>query len=229
MGVPIAAVLDMKYTPTYTCIMKKKGQPDSREVKAIRSIRNSIAHRGRTPSVRELMVALGYKSPRSAQLILRRLEEMGIILRTEPRGYQLLTDPTLGPTHEKTVNVPLVGSVACGMPILAQENVEAYFPVSTALARPGSRYYFLRAVGDSMNEAGIVSDDFVLVRQQQTASDGDKVVALIDEEATIKEYHRDKGFVILKPRSKNKTHKPIILSDDFQIQGVVVGTLRNLE
>lgn len=209
--------------------MKSKEQLSSIEAQAIRSIRNSLVHRGRAPSVRELMESLGYKSPRSAQVILGRLEDKGIIKKTKPRGLQLVGDPISRQDTAKTVDVPLVGSVACGAPILAQENVEAYFPVSTALAKPGSKHYLLRASGDSMNAVGISDGDLVLVRQQQDAEEGEKVVALIDDEATIKEFHRAKDAVILKPRSRNKSHKPIIVSDDFLIQGVVVATIRNVE
>jgi repressor LexA len=120
-----------------------------------------------------------------------------------------------------------VGSVACGIPILAEENIEAMIPVSKGLAKPGNRYFLLRAVGDSMNLAGIDDGDLVLVRQQPAAKNGDLVVALIDDAATIKEFYRAGDAVVLKPKSKNKRHQPIVLTEDFQVQGIVVKTIKN--
>ncbi len=200
-----------------------------KQFEAIRHIRNGLAHEGRAPSVRKLMAALGYKSPRSAQDILEQLQEKGVLRKLRSGEYQLLADPKLGTAHAQTVNVPLVGSVACGGPILAEENVEGFIPVSTAIAKPGSKHYLLHARGDSMNRAGIKNGDMVLVRQRSIAEDGDKVVALIDNEATIKEYHRSNGMVVLMPRSTNRRHKPIILTADFQVQGIVVAVIPNLK
>jgi repressor LexA len=200
-----------------------------KQLEAIRKIRNWSMHFGRTPSVRDLMKDLGYKSPKSIQDILKSLEERKVIEKLENGGYKLIYNPDLGMMHAQTVNVPLVGEVACGSPILAQENIEAMIPVSTSMAKSGYKYYLLHATGDSMNEAGINNGDLLLIRQQSTAEEGQKVVALIDDGATVKEFHKTKNAIILKPRSKNKNHKPIILTEDFQIQGVVVGTIPNAE
>ena len=200
-----------------------------KQLEAIRKIRNWSMHFGRTPSVRDLMKDLGYKSPKSVQDILKSLEKRKVIEKLENGGYKLIHNPDLGIMHAQTVSVPLVGEVACGSPILAQENIEAMIPVSTSMAKSGYKYYLLRATGDSMNEAGINNGDLLLIRQQSTAEEGQKVVALIDDGATVKEFHKTKNAIILKPRSKNKNHKPIILTEDFQIQGVVVGTIPNAE
>jgi repressor LexA len=200
-----------------------------KESEALKSIRNYFMHRGKIPSMRELMASLGYKSPRSATLIIDSLIKKGFLKKRPDGEMQLIRGSENDVSHERTVNIPLVGRVACGLPILAEENIEAMLPVSTKLAYPGSRYFFLRAIGDSMNEAGIDDGDFVLVRQQQSANDGDIVVALIDDEATIKEFHRKKSAVILKPRSSNKKHQPIILTSNFEIQGVVVTAISNFE
>jgi len=127
--------------------------------------------------------------------------------------------------NARTVSVPVVGSVAAGAPILAEENIERYLKVSTEIAKPGFKYFVLRVKGDSMDEAGIHDGNLVLVRQQPTAEDGEIVVALIDNDATIKDFHRERGFVHLKPRSTNKEHKPIILKEGFQIQGVVISPI----
>lgn len=200
----------------------------NREIEAIRHIRNWLMHRAHTPSIRQLMVELGYKSPRSVQDILEQLQEKGVIKKLENGDYQLVRDPDFGSIHAQTINIPIVGIVACGAPMLAEENIEGYIPVSISFAKPGSKYYLLHAQGDSMNEAGIKEGDLVLVRQQPTANEGENVVALIDGEATIKEFHHASNMIILKPRSSNSEHKPIILTDDFQIQGVVVATIPNL-
>ena len=213
----------------YTLCIVMKIQLNAKELEAVRHIRNWIANKGRAPSVRELMKALEYKSPHSAALLIRSLLDKGV-LRKRPSGdLQLLKDPQESSAHARTVDVPLVGTVACGSPILAQENIEAMIPVSVNLARPGNKYFFLRADGDSMDMAGIGDGDLVLVRQQQTAENGDKVVALIDDEATVKEFHRGRDVVMLMPKSKNKLHKPIILTDNFQVQGVVVATIPNIK
>jgi repressor LexA len=125
---------------------------------------------------------------------------------------------------EQTVDVPLVGAVACGLPSLAEQEAEAVIQVSTKIARPGHTYFMLRAKGTSMNKSGIDDGDLVLVRQQATAGEGEKVVALIDDSATIKHFHREGQVVMLKPNSTDK-HKPIVVSEEFLIQGIVVATL----
>jgi repressor LexA len=201
----------------------------SKEVEAVRHIRNWIAHRGRTPSIRELMGAMGYRSPRSAQDVLERLAEKGLIKKFEDGGYQLVRNPNLGRAHKQTVEVPVIGSVAAGTPILAEENIEGFVSISTSLAKRGGNYFLLRVRGDSMDEAGINDGDFVLVRQQAVAETGDRVVALIDDEATVKEFHPQDDVVVLKPRSSNPKNKPIILDHDFQIQGIVVAAVPNFE
>jgi len=121
--------------------------------------------------------------------------------------------------------VPVVGKVSCGLPIYAEENVDSYISISKAIAKPNNNYFILYAEGDSMNEAGINSGDMVLIKQQQSANDGDLVVALIDDEATIKEFNKRNNMIILKPKSNNKKHQPIILTSDFRIQGVVADVI----
>lgn len=195
---------------------------------AVRHIRNWLVHQGRSPSVRELMKLLKYSSPRSAALVLERLTRAGVVKRRADGSLQLLKDLDSPVTNQQTVDIPLVGSVACGIPIFAEENIEAMIPVSKDLARPGDRYFFLRAIGDSMNLAGIEDRDLVLVRQEVTAKNGDFVVALIDDDATIKEFNHVGNAVVLKPKSRNKKHQPIILTENFQIQGVVVRTIKNI-
>lgn len=191
---------------------------------ALRHIRNSLMHTGKIPSVRELMATMDYKSPRSATLLLSELEENGFLKRKEDGTYRLIKDLSTG-VIARTVSVPLVGSVPCGSPLLAEENIEAMIQVSTSLAKPGSKYFLLRAIGDSMNQTGINDGDLILIKQQPTADNGQRIVALIDDEATVKEYRQSGDIVTLLPRSSNPSHKPIILTEDFQIQGIVINTI----
>lgn len=200
-----------------------------KELEALRHIRNRIVHGAEPPSVRDLQELLGYNSPNAAAYLIACLSERGYLRRRKNGKLQLLREVEPGPEHERTVEIPLVGSAPCGAPLLAQENVEAMIPVSLKLAKPPHRYFLLRAVGDSMNEAGINSGDLVLIRQQSVADNGDRVVALIDDEATIKEFRRTKDAVALVPRSKNKLHRPIYLTTQFQIQGVVKAALPDWE
>lgn len=199
-----------------------------KELQAVLEIRNTFVHRGKFPSARDLMKALGYRSPRSSTLMIGRLITKGFLRRRQNGSLQLVKAAENNAASVKTVNIPLVGSVACGVPVLADENIEAMIPVSTDLAKPPAKYFLLRAKGDSMDLRGINDGDIVLVRQQATAKHGDSVVALIDDEATIKEFHPSPHAIVLKPKSKNKKHKPIVLTKDFRIQGVVVIAIPNL-
>src|SRR5688572_18054879 len=126
----------------------------SKAREAIRHIRNSIMHLGKFPTVRELMEAMSYKSPRSAMLLIHELERNGFLEKKSDGSYRFLKDFENSEVV-RTVNVPLVGTITCGTPILAHENIEAMIPVATSLAKPGSKYFLLRAKGNSMNEAGI--------------------------------------------------------------------------
>ena len=195
----------------------------SKESEATRQIRNFLVHEGRTPSVRELIKALKYRSPRSVSLLIESLIDKKILKKRDDGSLQLIQ--ILGEETNRTVDVALVGTAACGAPILAEENIEGFFPVSMKLARPPHKYFFLRAKGDSMNKAGINDGDFVLVRQQSTVRNGEIIVAVIDDEATIKEFNRIGEAIILKPNSSSPVHRPIILTKDFLIQGVVVTSI----
>jgi repressor LexA len=184
---------------------------------------NSFIQTGKQPSLQAISSALGYRSKRSAQLMLKRLDKMGRIKYTFGK-IDLVHDPATS-GGENTVSVPVAGSVSCGALALAEENIEEYIDISTMLARPGYKYFILRAKGESMNLSGINDGDFVLIRQQATANEGDRVVGLVNDEASIKHFHREKGFVVLRPNSTDKTIKSIILSEAFIILGVVVTTL----
>ncbi len=199
----------------------------NKELAALRVMRDFLMKYGKMPSVRELMKEMDYKSPRSAAVILQNLIDKNILKKKDDGSIQFIQyefneNET---TSEQTVKIPLLGAIACGLPILAEENIEAMIAVSTKLAKPTDKYFLLQAKGDSMNEKGINNGDLVLVKQQSSADNGDIVVALIDDEATIKELRINDDNVLLLPRSSNKTHTPIILSRNFIVQGIVVSTI----
>lgn len=190
---------------------------------ALKHIRNWVMKHGKVPSVRELMTAMNYKSSRSALLLIDELAENGFLEKKE--GSVRMIKDLNSENMARTVAIPLVGSVACGTPLLAEENVDAMIPISDLLVRRGNRYFLLKASGDSMNEAGICDGDLILVRQQSLANNGDIIVALIDDEATVKEFFRDGEIVMLLPHSTNKRHQPIIVTSELTIQGVVETTI----
>ena len=195
------------------------------ELKAIRYIRSFLMHRGHMPSIRKVGRDLGYSSPRSASMIVEKLLEKGVLQRKKDNSLQFVDVNFNDEFRAQTVAVPLVGIVACGTPMLAEENIEALIPVSIKLAKPQYKHFLLRVNGDSMNEKGMNDGDLILIRQQVTANNGDVVVALIDDSATVKEFHRSDNTIILMPRSTNKSHQPIVLERDFKIQGVVVAVI----
>jgi repressor LexA len=170
------------------------------------------------------MTMMEYRSPRSAVLLIDELVDNGFLKKKEDGTFRVIRDLTSGETA-RTVLIPLIGTVTCGIPLLAEENTEALIPVSVSLAKPGSKYFLLRAKGDSMDKAGIDDGDLILVKHQRSAENGQKIVALIDDEATVKELQRSGAFVTLLPHSNNPSHQPIILTHDFQIQGVVIATI----
>jgi repressor LexA len=201
----------------FACLNKT----EKRDLQGYAFIRSQIMHSGVVPSLRVIGTAVGYSSPRSVQLMLERLKKRKLL--SYANGVIRLSART-SIMSEQTVDVPLVGSVACGLPSLAEQDPEAVIQVSTKIARPGHHYFLLRAIGTSMNKSGINDGDLVLVRQQAGANEGEKVVALIDDHATIKHFHREGDVVVLRPNS-TRQHKPIVLSEEFLIQGVVVATL----
>ncbi len=188
-------------------------------------IKSQILHTGITPSLREIGREVGYNSPRSVQLMLERLERRGLL--SYKNGIVQLSVESSIMHSEKTIDIPLVGSVACGSPSLAEQEIEAIVQISTKIAKPGYQYFLLRAVGTSMNLSGINHGDLVLVRQQQTANENDRVVALINDDATIKHIHydRENGIIVLRPNSTDQKHKPIVVTEDLILQGVVAAVL----
>lgn len=196
--------------------------PKQKEI--LEYIKNEILNRGFPPAVREICEAVHLKSTSSVHAHLETLEKNGYIRRdpTKPRAIEILDDE-FALTRREMVNVPIVGTVAAGQPILAQENIENYFPIPSEYM-PNEQSFMLRVKGESMINAGILNGDCVLVKQQPTANNGDMVVALIDDSATVKTFYREEGHIRLQP--ENDTMDPIIVEGDIQILGKVFGVFR---
>ncbi len=175
-------------------------------------------------TIRALQTTLWYASPRSISVLLEQIMEKWWLYRDSLDQIQV--SPT--PENESCAvrQIPLVGVVACGIPIFAEENIETTIPVSTRIANsPTRKYYFLRAQGDSMNQKGINDGDLVLIEQTNIPESGKIVVALINDEATLKEFRQEDGIVYLLPHSDNPRHKPIILDESdgsISIQGIFI-------
>ena len=186
-------------------------------------IKSEILHKGYPPAVRDICEAVHLKSTSSVHSHLETLEKNGYIRRdpTKPRAIEIIDD-TFQLTRREVVNVPLIGTVAAGQPILAQENIENYLPVP-AEYMPNSECFMLKVKGDSMVNAGIFNGDQILVQQQNTANNGDMVVALIDDSATVKTFYKEDGHYRLQP--ENDSMSPIIV-DEVTILGKVFGVLR---
>ena len=191
------------------------------------TIKDLKAKLGKAPTFEEIRKALDYSGISSVQRHINALKRKGYISNER---YQARTIEVSLP--ESTVNIPLVGNVPCGIPFLAVENVEAYIPYDKSLlhGQPND-YFFLRAVGDSMNDAkisgkNINNGDYVLVKKQSTADFGSRVVALIGDEATIKKMVHGEGCIRLEPESTNPENRPIIIFDDLSVQGVVVDVIK---
>lgn len=197
------------------------------EKQLLQHIRNWKVHTGEVPSYRKLMNLLGYKSTRSISLILESLISKGYIEKMDNNKI-VISKEIPDNDNNQTAKIPLIGSIACGEPILAAQNIEGMISVTTNLARPPYKYFILRARGDSMNKKNIHNGTLVLVRQQETAKDGDIVVAIIDDLCTLKEFRRKDNYILLIPHSTNEENRPILFTDDFRVQGVVIAVLPDL-
>ena len=186
-------------------------------------IKNEILERGFPPAVREICQAVGLKSTSSVHSHLESLERNGYIRRdpTKPRAIEIL-DESFNMIRREMVNVPIIGTVAAGQPILAEQNIEGYFPIPTEYM-PNKQSIMLKVKGESMINAGIFDGDKVLVKQQATAENGDIVVALVDDSATVKTYYKENGHYRLQP--ENDSMDPIIV-DKCEILGKVFGVFR---
>jgi len=186
-------------------------------------LKKELVDKGYPPSVREIRKAVGLKATSTVHGYLERLEKKGLIRRdpSKPRAIEILDD--ISPIAKKElVNVPIVGKVTAGQPILAVENIEDTFPLPVEYLH-NSDVFMLTVKGESMKEAGILDGDYVIVRQQQTANNGDMVVALIEDEATVKTFYKENDYIRLQP--ENSDMDPIIVRD-VTILGKVIGVIR---
>lgn len=197
-----------------------------RQREILEFIRSEVRSKGYPPSVREIGEAVGLSSSSTVHAHLERLEQLGYIRRdpTKPRAIELLTDDGPTSSNSQVVNVPLVGRVAAGAPIFAEQNVEDMVPLPKDFVR-NEESFMLRVRGESMIEAGIYDGDLVVVRRTADANNGDIVVALVGEEATVKRFFREPGRVRLQP--ENSSMQPIYVTD-VTILGKVTGLLRHM-
>jgi repressor LexA len=186
-------------------------------------IKKEILTKGYPPTVRDICEAVDLKSTSSVHSHLETLEKNGYIRRdpTKPRAIEIMDD-NFNLTRREMVNVPLVGRVAAGEPILAVENIESYFPIP-AEYMPNAESFMLKVKGESMINAGIMDGDQILVERCETASNGDMVVALVEDSATVKTFYKESGHIRLQP--ENDTMDPIIVPD-CEILGKVFGVFR---
>ena len=199
------------------------GKISDKQREILEYIKAEILNKGYPPAVREICEAVKLKSTSSVHAHLETLEKNGYIRRdpTKPRAIEIV-DENFNLTRREMVNVPIVGKVAAGEPILAVEDIENYFPIPAEFM-PNEQTFILQVQGESMVNAGILDGDYILVEQQTTANDGDMVVALVDDSATVKTFYKENGYYRLQP--ENDFMEPIIVSD-VMIMGKVIGTFR---
>ena len=200
-----------------------QGKITDKQREILEYIKEMILKKGYPPAVREICEAVHLKSTSSVHSHLESLEKNGYIRRdpTKPRTIEILDDD-FALTRREVVNVPVIGTVAAGMPILAEQNIEDYLPIPAELL-PNKEVFMLKVKGNSMIEAGIYSGDKVIVAKQPDAENGDKVVALVDDSATVKTFYKENGHFRLQP--ENSSMDPIIL-DHVDILGKVIGLFR---
>ena len=199
------------------------GKISSKQQEILDYIKEEILKRGYPPAVREICEAVNLRSTSSVHSHLETLEKNGYIRRdpTKPRAIEICDD-NFQMVRTEMVSLPVVGQVAAGTPILAEENIDSYFPVPAELV-PQGESFVLKVKGDSMINVGIFSGDQIFVNACNTAHNGDTVVALIDDSATVKTFYKENGHIRLQP--ENDTMDPIIV-DDCQILGKVFGVFR---
>lgn len=201
------------------------GKISSKQREILEYIKQEILNKGYPPAVREICEAVHLKSTSSVHSHLETLEKNGYIRRdpTKPRSIEIIDD-NFNLTRREVVNVPIIGQVAAGQPLLAVENIENYFPIPTEFM-PNAETFMLKVKGDSMINAGIFNGDKILVQKQSDAQNGDIVVALVDDSATVKTFYKEDGHFRLQP--ENDTMDPIIVNE-CSILGKVFGIMRFL-
>lgn len=186
-------------------------------------IKSEIIAKGYPPAVREICSAVGLKSPATVHAHLSALEANGYIRRdpSKPRAIEIMDDD-FALSRREYAQIPMVGYVAAGEPLLAEEHIRDYFPLPADML-PNAQIFMLQIRGDSMINAGILDGDQVIVKQTSTARDGDMVVALIEDGATVKTFYQEKGYIRLQP--ENSDYEPILVQN-VQILGQVIGVFR---
>lgn len=199
------------------------GKISNKQREILEYIKQEILNKGYPPAVREICEAVDLKSTSSVHSHLETLEKNGYIRRdpTKPRAIEIIDD-NFNLTRREVVNVPIIGNVAAGQPLLAVENIESYFPIPVEFM-PNAETFMLHVKGESMINAGIYDGDQILVQKQSDARNGDIVVALVDDSATVKTFYKENGYFRLQP--ENDTMDPIIV-EDCQILGKVFGVFR---
>ena len=200
-----------------------KGKISDKQREILEYMKEQILQKGYPPAVREICQAVNLKSTSSVHSHLETLEKNGYIRRdpTKPRAIEILDDD-FNLTRREVVNVPIIGQVAAREPILAEQNIQDYFPIPAEMM-PNAESFMLKVKGESMINAGILSGDTVLVQKQNTARNGDMVVALVDDSATVKTFYKEDGHFRLQP--ENDTMDPIIV-ENCEILGKVFGVFR---
>ena len=200
-----------------------QGKISKKQLEILEYIKSEILRIGYPPAVREICEAVNLKSTSSVHSHLETLEKNGYIRRdpTKPRAIEIIDD-TFNLTRREMVNVPIVGQVAAGEPILAEQNITNYFPIPIEFM-PNNETFLLTVKGESMINAGILDGDMVLVESTSVASNGEMVVALVDDSATVKTFYKEEGIYRLQP--ENDTMEPIIVSE-VEILGKVIGVFR---
>lgn len=201
-----------------------KGKISKKQQEILDYIKEQTLKRGFPPAVRDICSAVGLKSTSSVHSHLETLEKNGYIRRdpTKPRAIEICDDG-FNMVRTEIVSIPVIGQVAAGTPILAEENIESYIPIPAEMCPKGSDAFILNVKGDSMINAGIFNGDKLFVQACNTAKNGDQVVALIDDSATVKTYYKEKDHIRLQP--ENDTMEPIIV-DSCTILGKVFGVMR---
>ena len=200
------------------------GKISTKQREILDYIKSEILSRGYPPAVREICEAVNLKSTSSVHSHLETLEKNGFIRRdpTKPRAIEICDD-NFQMVRTETASLPVIGTVAAGTPILAEENIDSYFPVPADIVPNGEPSFVLKVKGDSMINVGIFNGDQIFVQQCNTAKNGDTIVALIDDSATVKTFYKEKNHIRLQP--ENDDMEPIIV-DDCQILGKVFGVFR---
>ena len=203
-----------------------KGKICKKQEEILEYITSQILERGFPPAVREICEAVNLKSTSSVHSHLETLEKNGYIRRdpTKPRAIEILDD-SFNLTRREMVQVPILGRVAAGEPLLAEQNIEEYYPIPVEFM-PNSECFMLKVRGESMINAGILDGDYVVVEKKNTASNGEMVVALIDDGATVKTFYKEEGIIRLQPENDNM--EPFIL-ESVDILGKVIGVFRFLK